>query len=232
MTRSDLSLRRGSVARHCGFPVDEASRSVWRMCEHTFVCSGPSGAASDRLPKITQLDLHWLAGLFEGEGSFFPGPPSCPHLPVLQMSMTDADVVGRAARLLGVNVRVITPRRPGWKTTYVVVLNGSRAVAWMVILRPLLGDRRRAQVDRALASYAPRSNRRLDDQRAREALALLADGQSVRAVAEHFGVSIWCIYDLRLGRTHKHVHRAAGQPRSVGSLPSLRPDGATERRGL
>jgi hypothetical protein len=117
--------------------------------------------------------------------------------------------VARAARLLGANVRRINPRRRSWKTTYAVVLNGSRAVAWMVRLRPLLGERRRAQVDRALASYAPRSNRRLDDQKARDALALLADGQSVRAVAERFGVSIWCIYDLRLGRTHKYLERPA-----------------------
>jgi hypothetical protein len=28
-------------------------------------------------------------------------------------------------------------------------------------------------------------------------------------VAERFGTSIWCIYDLRLGRTHAHLARPA-----------------------
>jgi hypothetical protein len=31
----------------------------------------------------------------------------------------------------------------------------------------------------------------------------------VRRVAERFGASIWCIYDLRLGRTHTHLERPA-----------------------
>jgi hypothetical protein len=29
-------------------------------------------------------------------------------------------------------------------------------------------------------------------------------GESVKQVAEPFGTSIWCIYDLGLGRTHAH----------------------------
>jgi transposase len=48
----------------------------------------------------------------------------------------------------------------------------------------------------------------LDDVAAREALALLANKAAVREVAKRFGVSIWCIYDLRLGRTHKHLDRS------------------------
>ena len=35
----------------------------------------------------------------------------------------------------------------------------------------------------------------------------LPKGESVRQVAERFGTSIWCIYDLRLGRTHTHLAR-------------------------
>jgi hypothetical protein len=29
----------------------------------------------------------------------------------------------------------------------------------------------------------------------------------VREVARRYGVSVWCIYDLRSGRTHKHLAR-------------------------
>ena len=54
---------------------------------------------------------------------------------------------------------------------------------------------------------APDPRRLLDDELATEALARLAKGESVRQVAERFGTSIWCIYDLRLGRTHTHLAR-------------------------
>jgi hypothetical protein len=72
-----------------------------------------------------------------------------------------------------------------------------------------MGERRQAQIDRALASYKSKSNERLYDWRARRGLELLAEGKTVKEVAGLLGVSIWCIYDLRLGRTHKHLRRPA-----------------------
>ena len=76
-------------------------------------------------------------------------------------------------------------------------------------LRSLMGTRRRAQIDRAIASYAPDPLRVLDDARALEALKRLAAGESVKEVAERFCTSIWSIYDLRLGRTYPHLKRPA-----------------------
>ena len=70
-----------------------------------------------------------------------------------------------------------------------------------------MGERRRGQIDRALASYDPRPVALLDDAGASRALDLLASGRTVRAVAQQFGTSVWCIYDLRGGRTHKHLPR-------------------------
>jgi hypothetical protein len=70
-----------------------------------------------------------------------------------------------------------------------------------------MGSRRQAQIDRALASYAPRPVALLTDEAATAALDALAGAASVKSVAERFGVSIWCIYDLRLGRTFKHLAR-------------------------
>ena len=90
-----------------------------------------------------------------------------------------------------------------------VRVKGAPAVAWMRLLRPLLGKRRQGQIDRSIASYASKSNQRLYDWRARRALELLGQGLSVRTVASRLDVSIWCIYDLRLGRTHKHLSRPA-----------------------
>jgi hypothetical protein len=121
--------------------------------------------------------------------------------------MVDRDIIERAGALFGTGVYVIPARREGWRTTYATRIRGTRAALWMHRLRPLMGERRRGQIDRALASHAPDPRRLLDDGRAIEALARLAEGESVRQVADRFGTSIWCIYDLRLGRTHAHLAR-------------------------
>jgi hypothetical protein len=71
----------------------------------------------------------------------------------------------------------------------------------MTLLRPLMGTRGQAQIDRALASYDPRPSAVLTDDTARAALRALASGESVKAVASHLGVSVRCIYDLHLGRS-------------------------------
>ena len=161
------------------------------------------------LPPIDAADLHWLAGLLEGEGTFLAGPPSAPRSPAIALWMVDRDIVDRTGHLLRGAVMVVPARREGWHTAYCVRVRGARAVQWMERLRPLMGSRRQQQIDRAVASHGPDPRRLLDDQKAAEALARLAAGESVRQVAERFGTSIWCIYDLRLGRTHANVPRPA-----------------------
>jgi hypothetical protein len=171
-------------------------------------------------------ELHWLAGLLEGEGSFMTGPPSNPRMPVISVHMTDEDVMARLGRIFARKVHVVSPRNPRWRTTYQVRVQGGNAVRWMTLLRPLMGERRHAQIDRALACYAPRSSAVLTDGMARAALDALASGDSVKVVAARFGVSVWCIYDLRLGRTFKHLVRGA----AAGSLPTSPHTPASHRR--
>ena len=122
--------------------------------------------------------------------------------------MTDEDVVARVGVMFGRRVSSWQPRNSLWQRTFIVRVTGAKAVAWMIALRPLLGQRRQSQIDDAVASYAPRSNTLLDDDAAGEALASLRAGASVRAVAARFGTTIWCMYDLRAGRTHRHQPRA------------------------
>jgi hypothetical protein len=160
-------------------------------------------------PDAVTVDvLHWLAGLLEGEGSFLVGPPSAPRSPVLALQMTDEDVVARVAEMFGRKLGRWQPRDERFQPIFLVRVTGSKAVAWMTALRPLMGRRRQTQIDRALASYAPKSSALLDDVAADRALRLLASGGTVREVAQQFGTSIWCIYDLRGGRTHKHLPRS------------------------
>jgi hypothetical protein len=162
-----------------------------------------------KLLPITDADLQWLAGPLEGEGTFLAGPPSRPRSPAIQFWMTDRDVVERAAAMLDSAVMPVAARRKGWKTAYAVRISGQRAVRWVKRLRPLMGQRRREQIDRATATYAPDPRRVMDEARAAAALRALAAGESVKWVAERFGTSIWSIYDLRSGRTYAHLPRPA-----------------------
>lgn len=97
-------------------------------------------------------DLHWLAGLLEGEGSFLVGPPSSPRTPRIQLPMTDRDVVERAARLFDRPVwRSDRGLELGYRPVYLTSIKGAAAVHLMIALKPLMGRRRTAQIDRALA---------------------------------------------------------------------------------
>lgn len=105
------------------------------------------------------LDLMWLAGLLEGEGSFLKGPPSQPHRPRISLQMTDKDVVEKAASLMkvGHKVRPNDRRNPKWKPIYQAVLSGKRAVHLMKSLKPYMGTRRRQQIDEAVACFVDKS---------------------------------------------------------------------------
>lgn len=99
-----------------------------------------------------ELDLYWLAGLLEGEGSFVAGPPSSPNCPRIQLPMTDRDVVEHAARLLDRPVwRSDRGQEFGYKPVFLTALKGAAAVQLMKALRPAMGQRRQAQIDHALA---------------------------------------------------------------------------------
>ena len=55
--------------------------------------------------------------------------------------------------------------------------------------------------------HPPPVRRHLSDAQVREALALIAAGETDRAVADRFGVSRWSIRDVRRGRSYRHVQR-------------------------
>lgn len=99
---------------------------------------------------MTPEQTAWLAGLLEGEGCFSMGSGA-----QVILSMTDEDIVRRAADLMGESrVSVIEPRttrhKPLWKT----VAYGAEAERIMRAIRPLLGARRAAKVDEILAARA------------------------------------------------------------------------------
>lgn len=105
-------------------------------------------------PSTSEADRHWLAGLLEGEGSFAPGPPRAPSWAHMYLQMCDRDVVERAAGVMGARSVWSNSRgaERGWRPIHGFTVGGEAAVTLMRSLRPLMGERRQAQIDRALAS--------------------------------------------------------------------------------
>ena len=99
--------------------------------------------------------IHWLAGLLEGEGGFTM------DVSVIQLHMTDEDVVRRAAAILG-TTRITRRRRrtaanPKWKDSFHCAVGGAKAAGWLMTLYQLLGIRRKGQAVAMLRSWRRRA---------------------------------------------------------------------------
>jgi hypothetical protein len=108
---------------------------------------------------VRESDLHWLVGILEGEGTFVAGSPSAPGLPLVRVSMTDRDVVDRVGSILHRSVTPLRPRQDDYKVPYCTSVKGAPAVELMRLVEPLLGERRRGQIARVLATWRPRPAR-------------------------------------------------------------------------
>lgn len=91
---------------------------------------------------MTDRDLFWLAGLLEGEGCFDLHRGRYPRI---RLGMTDRDVVGRAATLLGGRVR-LTLRPAPVQATWHVEISGTKAAEMMRVILPYMGARRSAKI--------------------------------------------------------------------------------------
>lgn len=88
-------------------------------------------------------DLKWLAGLLEGEGCFtFHGDGR----PQVIVHMTDADVVAKAARRMGVKPYGPYFDKKGSMPFFTANLYGPKARVLMRQLYPHMGARRRARI--------------------------------------------------------------------------------------
>ena len=107
---------------------------------------------------ITDLELGWLAGLWEGEGHFGYDRTQLAHL-----RMIDLDVI---MKMKALTERVLNLPKPitllhhtvrkDEQQTYGIQTYGAVARAIMRLLLPLMGDRRRAQIWRSLNGYRPK----------------------------------------------------------------------------
>jgi len=149
---------------------------------------------------MDESDLAWLAGLLEGEGSFMKGPPSESNLPRMRVQMTDADVIERAAHLMGVSAVSVKAAQVGWKDSFVAQVKGAGAVSLMRLLQPRMGQRRRGQIDAALEGYNPDRGVKITGEQAEEIRQRHLSGETAIELAAEYGVTKWTVYAIRQGR--------------------------------
>jgi hypothetical protein len=148
---------------------------------------------SRQSPDLSPQQLHWLAGLLEGEGSFLKPPPSSPNNISVTVQMTDEDVIARVAGLIDASCHKCDGR--GYKPTFRTTISGRRACDLMLRLRPLMGTRRQGQIDAALAKHNPR-RRILSVGTRQEIVAEFTGGDKATDIAEKHGIAREHVYRI------------------------------------
>lgn len=135
---------------------------------------------------IPEIEIAWLAGLLESEGSFVLPTPSSPRQPGILLCMTDEDVVQKVAAILQINYIYLQKRKENWLPAYRIQLKGTRAVAVMRRVRPYMGLRRGAKIDQIIADYESKPKlRRLSEEEARAILSQKGQSRARDVAAEH-----------------------------------------------
>ena len=94
---------------------------------------------------LAPRDIHWLAGILEGEGTFGDRRR-------IRLKMTDRDVVERVAKLWK-RPLVVEKLQPNRKQAYSTAIGSIDAIGWMMTLYSLLGTRRQTKIRQILADW-------------------------------------------------------------------------------
>jgi hypothetical protein len=103
---------------------------------------------------MTKVQLAWVAGLLEGEGSFSLKGGGTARNIVVQCHMTDVDVLRRLLTLAGGTLHGPYSNGPaGRKQRWMWRVSGPHARTLMKRLLPLMGERRTDRITGLLAAY-------------------------------------------------------------------------------
>lgn len=153
---------------------------------------------------MSNKDLHWLAGLLEGEGCFLIIKNS--HTIAISLEMCDEDVVARAANLLNSNYFSLHPRNPKHKMSYKLSKRASGAYEMMRLLKPLMGQRRSDRIAQCLDWYEQKAAQRQEVLRERMQMyedirTLFQSGHSAKWLANKYSVTNYRIYQIIRGES-------------------------------
>jgi hypothetical protein len=95
----------------------------------------------------SSVDIAWLAGILEGEGSF--GLTNNGRSPCIWLGMTDKDTVIKVRDIIDKNLSIgITKdnRKESYKDYWRFTVNGSLAMGWMMTIYSYMSIRRKAKI--------------------------------------------------------------------------------------
>lgn len=105
-------------------------------------------------------ELYWVAGLLEGEGWF---TLVSKHYPMIGVKMTDRDVIMKASNILSSGMLCMNPALGinsqglnSFKDQYYIHVTGKKAIEWMLLLYPIMGERRQARIKEVLKVWNDR----------------------------------------------------------------------------
>ena len=167
-------------------------------------------------------EIAWIAGLLEGEGCFtFSKGPN------VVLSMTDKDVVERAASLMGAKVIARDPKNIKWKRIYCARVHGYQAIAWMLTIYSFMGERRKEKIIENIAKWK-KTKQQPRARKGESRLKVYATCHPNRLV--HYGTSCYQCHsrekDRRYWRKNGHIvnarrHRRHLQEKRCGKTSEL-----------
>jgi hypothetical protein len=134
-------------------------------------------------------NIEWVAGLLEGEGSFYSVKPK--QTVRIACSMTDLDVLEKLQSLTGCgSIFKLTKRQSHWKDAWNWTITGRQAVELMRELLPYMGARRSERIRELLAYWENRVDGRITQpEMISEAVAEYMDGKgSLRALSRKYHI--------------------------------------------
>lgn len=111
-------------------------------------------------PEAYQHEVMWLSGLWEGDGTFCISDA----VPRMVLQMTDADVVKKAANVVGSGIWRVGVTRAN-KQVWACGVSGLSAIEWMRLVKPYMGQRRQRQINAVVSTWLDKEKRQKEQDR-------------------------------------------------------------------
>lgn len=144
--------------------------------------------------RLQERDLYWIAGLFEGEASFYPMTDKYPL--GFQIEMTDLDVIEKICNIIGTKYCLPKIRESHHKQSYRTTLRGLPALNIMIQILPIMGNRRTIKIQECIQSYLPKKRGKLTESQINEIRLRGLAGEKAKNIAVDYDVSFWRVYQL------------------------------------
>lgn len=140
-----------------------------------------------------QEEIYWTAGFLDGEGSF----TLCERDPRVSAVQAEPDPLDKLLMLYGGKIYPKKIAGFGKKPVRYWMLGGSRAIALMMTLFPLMSTRRKGQITKVILLWKSRAaghgvhhhGVKINNEEAVIAVKRVLDGESMSSVANDLGIS-------------------------------------------